>query len=199
MHDTINPTTGEIQHMVYPLDSTEVDADGAPLAGLPKGMEQVLAERNLLQTLARHRGRYVGVCADCNASQMARDRAAKEAKAREDEAEGSGESLLANRGVSDTEEKDLERSKTCCMRRVLSLQPDFVAEKPLLQVIIEKAGHKCLFLPKFHCELNPIEMVWGQAKRCEFVIFTVLYYLICDCRLPRKGRRHLPASSEISS
>ncbi|CAK5269391.1 unnamed protein product, partial [Mycena citricolor] len=43
--------------------------------------------------------------------------------------------------------------------------PDFLAEKPLFQVIIEKEGHKCFFLPKFHCELNPIEMVWGQAKQ----------------------------------
>ena len=51
------------------------------------------------------------------------------------------------------------------MQHVLSLQPDFVNEKPLLQLMIEKAGHKCLFLPKFHCELNPIEMVWGQTKR----------------------------------
>ncbi|KAF8219024.1 hypothetical protein L208DRAFT_1344432 [Tricholoma matsutake] len=51
------------------------------------------------------------------------------------------------------------------MQCVLSLQPDFRAEKPLLQLVIEKAGHKCFFLPKFHCELNPIEMVWGQAKQ----------------------------------
>jgi transposase len=34
-----------------------------------------------------------------------------------------------------------------------------------LQVLIEKRGHICLFLPKFHCELNPIEMVWAQIKR----------------------------------
>ncbi|KAF9456284.1 hypothetical protein BDZ94DRAFT_1178041, partial [Collybia nuda] len=26
-------------------------------------------------------------------------------------------------------------------------------------------NNKCFFLPNFHCELNPIEMVWGQAKR----------------------------------
>lgn len=50
------------------------------------------------------------------------------------------------------------------MQHVLLLQPDFQMEKPLLQLVIEKAGHKCLFLPKFHCELNPIKMVWGQAK-----------------------------------
>ena len=55
------------------------------------------------------------------------------------------------------------------MQCVLFLQPDFVNEKPLLQLVIEKAGHKCLFHPKFHCELNPIEMVWGQTKRSESV------------------------------
>ena len=52
----------------------------------------------------------------------------------------------------------------CCMQCVLFLQPDFVNEKPLLQLVIEKAGHKCLFLPKVHCKLNLIEMVWGQMK-----------------------------------
>ncbi|KIK58585.1 hypothetical protein GYMLUDRAFT_170687 [Collybiopsis luxurians FD-317 M1] len=52
------------------------------------------------------------------------------------------------------------------MQRLLSSQPDFMVEKPLLQIVIERRSHKCLFLPKFHCELNPIEMVWGQAKQC---------------------------------
>jgi len=52
----------------------------------------------------------------------------------------------------------------CCAYQVLSLQDDFVNKKPLLQHYLEGCGHVCLFLPKFHCELNPIEMLWGYAK-----------------------------------
>ena len=37
-------------------------------------------------------------------------------------------------------------------------------EKPLIQSIIEDAGHVCLFLLHFHCELNAIELLWGFAK-----------------------------------
>ena len=53
----------------------------------------------------------------------------------------------------------------CCMRRILSLQEDFISQKSLLQEEIEKRGHKCIFYPKYHCELNFIEMYWGAAKR----------------------------------
>ena len=39
----------------------------------------------------------------------------------------------------------------------------------LIQVLKEhflnNKGYACVFLPKFHCELNPIERVWAQAKR----------------------------------
>ena len=44
---------------------------------------------------------------------------------------------------------------------------DFATEKRMLQHYIENQGHICMFLPKFHCELNPIEMLWGYAKYCE--------------------------------
>jgi hypothetical protein len=33
----------------------------------------------------------------------------------------------------------------------------------------------CLFLLKFHCELNPIEMLWGFSKQSKFQYF----YLLC--------------------
>ncbi len=52
----------------------------------------------------------------------------------------------------------------CCMYRVLALQEDFQTEKPFVQSIIEMARHVSLFLPRFHCELNAIEMLWGYAK-----------------------------------
>ncbi|KAF9502651.1 hypothetical protein BS47DRAFT_1335027 [Hydnum rufescens UP504] len=34
----------------------------------------------------------------------------------------------------------------------------------MVEELISRAGHHCLFLPKFHCELNPIDMYWGYAK-----------------------------------
>ncbi|KZT56484.1 hypothetical protein CALCODRAFT_435737 [Calocera cornea HHB12733] len=47
----------------------------------------------------------------------------------------------------------------------MGTQPDFMAQKPWVQEILEGAGHQCLFLPKFHCELNFIEYFWGAVKR----------------------------------
>ncbi|KAJ7675039.1 hypothetical protein B0H17DRAFT_1207904 [Mycena rosella] len=55
MHDTIIPSTGQPQQMNFPDDYTGKDSAGNSLAGQPKGMEQVLHERGLLQSLeAKH-------------------------------------------------------------------------------------------------------------------------------------------------
>jgi len=51
-------------------------------------------------------------------------------------------------------------SNFCCPRRLLSVQPDFLAQRSQLQEEIEKQRHLCLFFPKFHCELNWIEYRW---------------------------------------
>jgi transposase len=56
-------------------------------------------------------------------------------------------------------------STHCCNKRILENQPNFKAQKSLVQEIIEEAGHLCIFLPKFHCELNFIEFFWGQVKK----------------------------------
>jgi len=55
-------------------------------------------------------------------------------------------------------------SKWCCLYRVISLQDDFINEKPMIQHYLEERGHVCVFYPKFHCEFNSIEMLWGYAK-----------------------------------
>ena len=48
----------------------------------------------------------------------------------------------------------------CCMARLLSKQDDFQLQESLLERKLTARGHICVFLPKFHCELNPIEMVF---------------------------------------
>ena len=53
----------------------------------------------------------------------------------------------------------------CCLRRIVSLQPDFVEQITRIEEYINERGHICIFLPKFHCELNWIEMFWGAVKR----------------------------------
>ena len=53
----------------------------------------------------------------------------------------------------------------CCCRRFLYNQPDFAHVESLLETTCRAKGVHVLFLPKFHCELNFIEQVWGHAKR----------------------------------
>ena len=47
---------------------------------------------------------------------------------------------------------------------VLSNHEDFRTEKTIVKHFLTDRGHLLYFIPKFHCELNPIERVWGQAK-----------------------------------
>jgi transposase len=52
----------------------------------------------------------------------------------------------------------------CCLARILANHKDFFEQKSALEELLLARGHKCLFLPKFHCELNPIEMYWAYCK-----------------------------------
>ena len=46
-----------------------------------------------------------------------------------------------------------------CFHALAGCQDFQAFVKSILQEEIEKLGHGCDFLPKFHCELNPIERV----------------------------------------
>ena len=66
----------------------------------------------------------------------------------------------------------------CCAKRILDLQPDFRDQKSLVQETIEAAGHICVFLPKYHCEINFIEYFWGAVKHylrenCDYTFATL--------------------------
>ncbi|KAF8596066.1 hypothetical protein BDV93DRAFT_455579 [Ceratobasidium sp. AG-I] len=53
----------------------------------------------------------------------------------------------------------------CCARRTMMSQLDFQDQKTILQRLAESHGCLVKYLPKYHCELNPIEQCWGMSKR----------------------------------
>ena len=52
----------------------------------------------------------------------------------------------------------------CCSSYVLSQEPDFTGKKEWLTEVVNAAGFNIIFFPKYHCELNFIEMIWGWVK-----------------------------------
>ena len=126
-------------------------------------MRVILEEQGILaHVIAQNGGKVLpGDCANCKMSQHAWDKAACKTAA------ATSESFYSKINTDDKDSPSLDAylpTSTCCMQQIMSLQKDFCSEKPLLQIIIEEAGHKCYFLLKFHCELNPIEMYWGWVK-----------------------------------
>ena len=67
----------------------------------------------------------------------------------------------------------------CCARKVLAAERDFCEQKGQLTEELEARGQVVIFLPKFHCELNPIESYWCQAK----------WYCRENCNYTFKGLR----------
>src|SRR5712671_4675762 len=152
-------TRRKIQGMCFPDDHSDPE-----LRGQPKGLHTVLMERKSIwdkfTDACKQRGvKPVGKCASCKKSEIRKDAECRITLAQEREENVSAEDTKL------VEEKvPIAEDEWCCMYQVLSLQDDFRTEKPQLQSIIEEAGHICLFLPRFHCELNAIEMLWGFAK-----------------------------------
>ena len=66
---------------------------------------------------------------------------------------------LEERGV-DTHNMNADQ-----MRAVLGSHPDFKNEKSRVEQFLMEKEHIVYLLPKYHCELNPIERVWAQSKK----------------------------------
>jgi len=83
------------------------------------------------------------------------------------------QNLIRERGFPDIALKNAECKKPkckdgvkdCCCRRFLYYQSDFVNVDSNLELLAKSLGVVVIFLPKFHCELNPIEQCWGYGKR----------------------------------
>ena len=66
------------------------------------------------------------------------------------------------------------------MRKEIATHRDFVEEKTRIEHFLSSKG---MFLPQFHCELNPIERCWAQAK----------HYPKAHCNYSIEGlRRNIP-------
>jgi hypothetical protein len=50
------------------------------------------------------------------------------------------------------------KNNDCYMAHLLSKQDNFCLQISLLEQKITLMGHLCVFLPKFYCKFNPIEM-----------------------------------------
>jgi hypothetical protein len=86
-------------------------------------------------------------------------------------------------------------NERCCMAWLLSCQDDFLNQISMLEEFITSAGHLCLFLPKFYCELNPIEMVRAYLFKSPPFIqdcssFTAVLGL-CKVPILRRKKVHL--------
>ena len=67
--------------------------------------------------------------------------------------------------VTDKVKHSGSRAAPCCCAYALSQCEDFLNQKNAIEEVIAQAGHRCIFLPKYHPELNYIERIWGHIKR----------------------------------
>ena len=117
-----------------------------------------------------------------NASKMNKGPGGKQPKMRDTTWNGQTQSMTLPDGrpkgaalVLQERGYDTTRMKLEEIRTILASHEDFKNEKCRVDTFLTSCGHTCVFIPKFHCELNPIERVWSQSKRytrahCDYTI-----------------------------
>jgi hypothetical protein len=109
--------------------------------GKPKGLRSILTERGLW------RNKMLLQCQPCEDKISHTDRIA------------SVEPFWQVQG------NQVLKTEQCCAKFCLSNQPDFKSQRPWLKEVVEDdIGATIIYYPKFHCELNYIEMVWAYIK-----------------------------------
>lgn len=202
MHNTTIPHNNPSPHLRGTSQTMIFDSSHPMHPNQPKGMEVIIKERQLWEQLVTGANgkKPLGRCKSCKASAAEREKLLAQAQAvilsDPDAFYSIGERIYppleqiyshnypnidnALESIQDDAGAALAPQATgrfCCMEKCLSTEQDFVEEKPLLQLVVEEAGHMCILLPKFHCELNPIEMYWGYAKQSK-----PIYYFHTDIK-----------------
>ena len=95
--------------------------------------------------------------------------------------------VLKERGV------DTRGMKVEDMRKELASHEDYKNEKTKIEHYLNGRGHCFMLLPKFHCEINPIERCWAQAKRYvrSHTNYTIFGLSVTDYLhfIPEKGKK----------
>ena len=65
-----------------------------------------------------------------------------------------------------------DKIKSQSARHLLSIQPDFMAQKSQLEELVLERGFSIDMTPKYHCELVALERRWGRSK----------WYCRCHCK-----------------
>jgi hypothetical protein len=99
-----------------------------------KGVKTILQERHEFYGVGGHEPKLR--CVPCKAGRFARDAAV-------------ADGFLHPR---------------CCATYILSTQPDFMEQGEWLTEEVRQAGFSIIFYPKYHCEFNYIEQIWGWLK-----------------------------------
>jgi hypothetical protein len=131
MRDSVIPVSnpfgygGQVQSLVYP-NALPNDHPHKKFEGKPKGMRVVAEERGYLT--GPEGKRLVGDCVRCKAQRARKFRVDNNDQKDVDSEE------------SESESED-NRPDTCCLRRLLSMQDDFRAQKCLIQLVRSNLPH----------------------------------------------------------
>ncbi len=101
--------------------------------------------------------------------------------------------VLEERGLSqpglrfeckDQKNNPCKDGKACCSCNVMANQPNFKAQRCLLEELLAKCNHLSIFYLKFHCELNYIENFWATLKWCTWDNCDYTFPRLCNA-VPR--------------
>jgi len=145
----------EVDEVIEDVDASAINVPAATykpgpideaLIGHSKGVKQILMERGLIESKSKLK-------ATCGAKEKKERTAAK-----------------AKQGIGQHESVEVPKhagwtgDAPCCLEYLLSEQQDFKLQQNAIQELIISRGHYCIFLPKYHPELNFIERYWSRVK-----------------------------------